>query len=1469
MSAADRFSLAHLRELHRTLEQNKTVSKANASKVVEVLRLIAEMVVYGDSKSEMLFDFFCEKNMLSLFLELMSSESGCPIEVHVQILQTLGILINSVRNDTSLYYLLSNNYINEILLHPHDFTIDENLCEQYVSFIKSLSLKLDEQTVQFFFREETGAFPLLEKAITLLNYPEPMVRIAAQTAVLNIYRVRDSRSREYALKHEVLQSLFSQISTICREKFANILQMVDDHSVLVCAIDAINHGLDPTDTTFTLSNRRSSQHSQMSPLKQRGPKRMTPGRMAKAMRSLDSLKELAEELEEHDKEEGTAANSQQTTTSTDDIHVQVSSDVAANTATNGSANEMPLGALRASGSETIAIGIIDTDTNNSLQSHTQIPETDLSKNYDCTTPQHETFVDTPMLVQRTSSPQLTPLLKSRIQISSTISENRTRLKNIENSLVDAVSAADDWLYFLQDLLGLQIFTLRFGLVEYLLEHWLNPQILPLLVSVEDALTSSNRDVGAEMSVLDVKRGYLFLSQILRVVQDRLLQRAILIAVLHPCNMAEQAALLADCVVEESEAAYWTTVVSPARPPDVLPPPIKPDSPQVGKNSVIYSNIYRFITEKAIKYAMQPAPSPLFDVTTDHLAMSAGLLLHRVFENAISIGRYRELQSNEKRCYFTGISYELTLLYHLQLVPCGIQEGCPTYHSSQLLSPERVQQHNMSTNTPLESIVHNPAIESITLPQHTNANGVAVASKDETEAAKRDRLHYEELEQQRKKRNAKHTPKFGSQEITEGELDHYLDEYESSAEFLLRSPSPELLHSTNSSNTNNTSSKNSSLSRYNVSALLSLPALAKISERLKSHCKEGNLEISFMQRLTQQLELHARGPLSPTAPENTPAPQNLSLLTLQTFCHIIFAYGRLLHLTQTQLEDVIESEQRNKSQSLDNEEGAQSDGAAEEGEAFKTLKSSEGGDNSIATQRLMSSPAEDPMNNNLSSAVNAHLLVVQPQLCNELAICLSNIQTAYQISAQGLLMEIGNITPDLPPDNSPVFASADLPQSARDAMADKLLQYFSEEIDRTRNASYSRVAGKIISTAALYLNSTPELIRRVGEDYQGWPSTSTSGECFRRRVQLFLMLRYLYIRFESFHNYAKQCVSDSGLGAVNKLPLDSSASAPAIKIRPRVGADDLFYGITADSDFSSFVPLGNENNADTTYATGKLLTLKGRRFLEAESSYHRPMQFDTPDAKSRSSSTGTPKSNILSPPAASRSWASFGSFFGFGNSSNTNTTPVKSPLPASETSITPAKRLGSTPQPTTPASTMLHTCDILFVQHQQLLVLVDNTPKSLTDENRPRKVLIAVPLLNTEVCIVAPRKLRILIKSYKSSMENVEIVSNGALQVESTSGQNMHGTSRGSSDTTVFRSIFANSYEEETSYFERSEASMVPSLLQSRPTIHVYQTTLTFENEKICNLAAFHVQSRVRALRHAKHVALRALLSQASTSSQSL
>lgn len=89
--------------------------------------------------------------MLSFFLKIMK-QNKCGSYVCVQLLQTLNILFENIRNQTSIYYLLSNNHVNSIIEHKFDFS-DEEVMAYYISFLKTLSLKLNSQTIHFFYNE--------------------------------------------------------------------------------------------------------------------------------------------------------------------------------------------------------------------------------------------------------------------------------------------------------------------------------------------------------------------------------------------------------------------------------------------------------------------------------------------------------------------------------------------------------------------------------------------------------------------------------------------------------------------------------------------------------------------------------------------------------------------------------------------------------------------------------------------------------------------------------------------------------------------------------------------------------------------------------------------------------------------------------------------------------------------------------------------------------------------------------------------------------------------------------------------------------------------------------------------------------------------------------------------------------------------------------------------------------------------
>jgi protein CLEC16A len=111
------------RYLHAVLGKNAVVTERNRNLLVESIRSIAEILIWGDQNDAKVFDFFLEKNMFRAFLKILQQRTSR--YVPVQLLQTLNILFENIRNETSIYYLLSNNHVNAFIVHRYDFSDEE------------------------------------------------------------------------------------------------------------------------------------------------------------------------------------------------------------------------------------------------------------------------------------------------------------------------------------------------------------------------------------------------------------------------------------------------------------------------------------------------------------------------------------------------------------------------------------------------------------------------------------------------------------------------------------------------------------------------------------------------------------------------------------------------------------------------------------------------------------------------------------------------------------------------------------------------------------------------------------------------------------------------------------------------------------------------------------------------------------------------------------------------------------------------------------------------------------------------------------------------------------------------------------------------------------------------------------------------------------------------------------------------
>eukprot|EP00916_Digyalum_oweni_P014417 GHVL01023655.1.p1 GENE.GHVL01023655.1~~GHVL01023655.1.p1 ORF type:complete len:820 (-),score=90.91 GHVL01023655.1:1565-4024(-) len=216
------YTLAHLQALYKRLpDESEEINETNREGMVEIIRSIAEMMIWGDKNNDDFFDFFCEKNILSYFIRIIKSHTFSK-EIKIQLLQTLSILVQNITTETSIYYLLSNNYVNHLIATPFDFK-DEDIIAYYITFLKSLSLNLNSKTVKFFLSRDKRSsnssppklnFPLYTEAIKFFAHHEMMVRTTVRTLTLSIYRVSDPVMRSLLMEDHLTKQHFYEVAAM-------------------------------------------------------------------------------------------------------------------------------------------------------------------------------------------------------------------------------------------------------------------------------------------------------------------------------------------------------------------------------------------------------------------------------------------------------------------------------------------------------------------------------------------------------------------------------------------------------------------------------------------------------------------------------------------------------------------------------------------------------------------------------------------------------------------------------------------------------------------------------------------------------------------------------------------------------------------------------------------------------------------------------------------------------------------------------------------------------------------------------------------------------------------------------------------------------------------------------------------------------------------------------------------------------
>jgi protein CLEC16A len=201
-------------------------AKKVENRVVEILEEIGEIVVHAerttsDIRGDSVFEYFCEKNILSLIVDITKTKERKPTDarlsdtscygvvwtplVKAQCFQTTSFLLSNVQTTSVVYYLLSHNYINEqiMCMTPFQQWTHSSLTKmmpEYVDLLKNVTMQLTDDPLLFPFliiddpENRSTKFPLfsaaLELATSAFAESDASVYDTCITIVVNLMKIK-------------------------------------------------------------------------------------------------------------------------------------------------------------------------------------------------------------------------------------------------------------------------------------------------------------------------------------------------------------------------------------------------------------------------------------------------------------------------------------------------------------------------------------------------------------------------------------------------------------------------------------------------------------------------------------------------------------------------------------------------------------------------------------------------------------------------------------------------------------------------------------------------------------------------------------------------------------------------------------------------------------------------------------------------------------------------------------------------------------------------------------------------------------------------------------------------------------------------------------------------------------------------------------------------------------------------------
>jgi hypothetical protein len=215
---------------------NKIFSKKIGKPEMETLnKCLGELQGYllvADRKNlKEYYDYFYKLDFLTIFNNFLEKHID---RITFMILEMINFLTTNIQNKEILEYIykqkfpsniqgINMNIIDKLILL--DTKKNEEYLTYQINFIKSLTLKINKDSLNYFYDCNINQFPILTKSLSLYNYTDPLIRNVVKNIFLAIIKIENPNLREFLTSFPI--NLY----------YANIIFQLKNSIIKICSID--------------------------------------------------------------------------------------------------------------------------------------------------------------------------------------------------------------------------------------------------------------------------------------------------------------------------------------------------------------------------------------------------------------------------------------------------------------------------------------------------------------------------------------------------------------------------------------------------------------------------------------------------------------------------------------------------------------------------------------------------------------------------------------------------------------------------------------------------------------------------------------------------------------------------------------------------------------------------------------------------------------------------------------------------------------------------------------------------------------------------------------------------------------------------------------------------------------------------------------------------------------------------------